>query len=482
MRFGVTGKTGQILARGTALTILALVAAGCSSNVSRFQESLVGSTAPQPGVDTMQTASVNGGSGHPVPSASVGNGHQQMAAQPPAGGQQSYPSAQGQASAGQVSRGALPPTSGQAATADTMQSQQQTMAQASSGQSGGSRTVTVESGDTIYSLARRHGVDAAAIIQANGLADASNLRLGQSLTIPAGGQAPTVAQGEGILGTLPANNDRAPQQQPEQVAVLPQPSTTGNASGGAVISGDGSQNGSQSGRTYTVASGDTLNAIASKTGVSAQAIRQANGLDSGLIRIGQTLQIPEGGNQQVASVSPGTQSNVDPQPTGAVSTNGNGSQETSAPAPQPSQSESSVEEASRQEAAISPTSSGITQMRWPVRGRVTAGFGQTVNGRPNDGLDISVPEGTSIHAAEDGVVIFAGPGLRDFGNTVLVRHEGGLVTVYGHASEIKVQRGATVTRGQQIALSGMSGSAETPKVHFEVRKDSTPVDPTGYLE
>ena len=75
-----------------------------------------------------------------------------------------------------------------------------------------------------------------------------------------------------------------------------------------------------------------------------------------------------------------------------------------------------------------------------------------------------------------------GDGLKEFGNTVLVRHDNGMVTVYGHASALRVKRGEKVRRGQEIALSGMSGSADRPKLHFEVRKDATPVNPSGYLE
>ena len=118
-------------------------------------------------------------------------------------------------------------------------------------------------------------------------------------------------------------------------------------------------------------------------------------------------------------------------------------------------------------------------MRWPVRGRVISGFG---SGKDGDGIDISVPEGTPVKAAENGVVIYAGNGLKEFGNTVLVRHEDGLVTVYGHASSLQVTRGQKVKRGQEIAQSGMSGTTDSPKLHFEVRKNSAPVDPKGYLE
>lgn len=116
-------------------------------------------------------------------------------------------------------------------------------------------------------------------------------------------------------------------------------------------------------------------------------------------------------------------------------------------------------------------------MRWPVKGRVISGFGQG-----GDGIDISVPKGTPVKAAENGVVIYAGDGLKEFGNTVLVRHDNGLVTVYGNASELNVKRGQTVKRGDQLALSGMSGNASAPKLHFEIRKNSAPVDPSTYLE
>ena len=102
-------------------------------------------------------------------------------------------------------------------------------------------------------------------------------------------------------------------------------------------------------------------------------------------------------------------------------------------------------------------------------------------GQRNDGINVSVPEGTAIKAAEDGVVAYAGNELKTYGNLVLVRHSNGYVTAYAHASEIMVKRDDTVKRGQVIAKSGQTGNVSSPQLHFEIRKGSTPVDPTQYL-
>jgi len=119
--------------------------------------------------------------------------------------------------------------------------------------------------------------------------------------------------------------------------------------------------------------------------------------------------------------------------------------------------------------------------RWPVRGRVITGFGPKPNGQQSDGIDLAVPEGTAVHAAEDGVVAYAGNELKGYGNLILIRHANGFVTAYAHASEILVKRNDTVHRGQVIAKSGQTGSVTSPQLHFEIRKGSAPVDPTQYL-
>jgi murein DD-endopeptidase MepM/ murein hydrolase activator NlpD len=123
----------------------------------------------------------------------------------------------------------------------------------------------------------------------------------------------------------------------------------------------------------------------------------------------------------------------------------------------------------------------LPTFRWPVRGRVVTGYGAKTNGKSNDGINVAVPEGTPIKAAEDGVVAYSGNELKGYGNLILVRHSNGYVTAYAHASELMVKRGETIKRGQIIAKSGQSGEVGSPQLHFEIRKGSSPVDPLQFL-
>ena len=119
--------------------------------------------------------------------------------------------------------------------------------------------------------------------------------------------------------------------------------------------------------------------------------------------------------------------------------------------------------------------------RWPVRGRVISEFGAKPDGGHNDGIDLAVPAGTSVLAAENGVVAYAGNELKGYGNLVLIRHANNWVSAYAHNEEILVKRGDKVRRGQVIAKAGATGSVSQPQVHFELRKGSRPVDPTKFM-
>ena len=129
----------------------------------------------------------------------------------------------------------------------------------------------------------------------------------------------------------------------------------------------------------------------------------------------------------------------------------------------------------------SEATGALPTFRWPVRGKVITSYGAKTNGKSNDGINLAVPEGTPVKAAEDGVVAYSGNELKGYGNLVLVRHSNGYVTAYAHASELMVKRGDTIKRGQIIAKSGQSGEVGSPQLHFEIRKGSSPVDPLQFL-
>jgi murein DD-endopeptidase MepM/ murein hydrolase activator NlpD len=128
----------------------------------------------------------------------------------------------------------------------------------------------------------------------------------------------------------------------------------------------------------------------------------------------------------------------------------------------------------------SDASAGCAAMMWPVEGTLSSPFGRR-DGRVHDGIDVAVAEDTPVRAACDGVVAYAGNGLRGYGNVVIVQHAGALATVYAHNRALDVRQGELVTRGQVIARSGQTGRATAPHLHFEVRKDSIARDPLGYL-
>ena len=122
-------------------------------------------------------------------------------------------------------------------------------------------------------------------------------------------------------------------------------------------------------------------------------------------------------------------------------------------------------------------SSSTDNFRWPAKGRIIQGFRKG----GNDGINIAVPEGTPIKAAEGGTVAYAGSELKGYGKLVLIRHPNGYVSAYAHNSQLTVKRGDTVRRGQLIAKAGRTGNVSTPQLHFELRKGSNPVNPTKLL-
>ncbi|EJF81650.1 Murein hydrolase activator NlpD precursor [Candidatus Bartonella washoeensis] len=260
--------------------------------------------------------------------------------------------------------------------------------------------------------------------------------------------------------------------------------------------------------SYIVQSGDTLLSIARQIGISVEALKLENGISSNSIYIGQILMIPNRRTVETSNThnegwgASKTETSLQSQVTSSIQ-----HQKvlplykTPATTVPPAKVDKSnvVQNSSRQISSLNydtgvvdtvmntdndetPQATGISKMRWPVRGRLLSQFGQKKGTTTNRGIDIAVPEGSSVKAAENGIVIYASDGLKELGNVVMIRHEDNVITIYGYNSKLVVNRGQRIRRGDEIAKSGVSGDVKTPRVYFEVRKNSLPVDPIKYLE
>jgi murein DD-endopeptidase MepM/ murein hydrolase activator NlpD len=341
---------------------------------------------------------------------------------------------------------------------------------------GGGSVITVGPGDTINGIAKRYGVSSAALMAANHISAPATIRRGQQIVIPH-----TPATAVAGSGSTPPSS----QMPPPTTAIAHPPAAP--ASGG----GEG---------IHVVAAGETLSSIAHHYRRSRTIIAKANNIEpDAKLHIAQRLIIP-GGRSTTAHIGglepttparpPASQGGVAPAVAQAADPGSPASppaaQKVVAAAPAGSArittattSEPLGEDVTSDKAG--QASAAVPQFRWPVHGRIISGFGPKAAGQPNDGINVAVPEGTAVKAADDGIVAYAGNELKGYGNLILVRHQNGFVTAYANASELMVRRGDTVKRGQVIARSGQTGTVTSPQLHFEIRKGATPVDPTQYL-
>jgi len=312
----------------------------------------------------------------------------------------------------------------------------------------GGTAITVQKGDTIDGLVTRYGVPASAIAEANNIPNGAALKPGQRLVIP---------KYEVTGSTTPRAASNAPHTPAPTIGA---PATSGSQ------------------HVHVVAPGETLMALSRKYHKPLGAIAKANNIEPHtMVKVGDRIAIP--GVAPQAAAKPPAPASLTQAPTPAPKV-------ASVPAaPVAAPSAAMVTPAARDPEppkAKADVTAAMPSFRWPVNGRVITAFGPKPSGQQNDGINVSVPEGTPIKAAEDGVVAYAGNELKTYGNLVLVRHSNGYVTAYAHASEIMVKRDDPVKRGQIIAKAGQTGNVAAPQLHFEIRKGSTPVDPAPFLD
>ena len=310
-------------------------------------------------------------------------------------------------------------------------------------------TIEVQPGDTIFVLARRHGVSIDAIIDLNGLKNGSSLQPGQRITLPAGAKH--------VRAAVAA---RAPAPAPVAPAAPPAASV---AAGGW----DGQ---------HTMKAGELLYGIARQYKVALNELQRINAItEPTKVRIGTVLRVP-------GRAQPATAPRVHAGPDGGPARQVEADQRARG-AGAAAHARAACGGARRPGHRCGPgrdTAPG--KFRWPVRGRIIAGFGKRNDGTHNDGINLAVPQGTEIHAVESGKVAYAGNELKGYGNLVLIRHDKGWVSAYAHADQVLVKRDDIVRRGQVIAKAGKTGTVDQPQLHFELRQGSKPVDPVPHLE
>jgi murein DD-endopeptidase MepM/ murein hydrolase activator NlpD len=254
--------------------------------------------------------------------------------------------------------------------------------------------------------------------------------------------------------------------------------------------------------TYKVEQGDTPRIIAQKTGVSEKALIERNNLEPTRLKIGQVLYLPKGSkapaerppvaaNESKPAPSARAQgpapdvhvvkTTAIPAPRQAADKSQSGSKPQSAPAVASEVTGRQNPQVASVQQLPAPEPMSGNSFRWPVQGRIISEFGTKADGGHNDGIDVAVPLGTLVKAAENGVVAYAGDELKGYGNLVLIRHANNWVSAYAHNDEILVKRGDQVRRGQVIAKAGRTGQVSQPQLHFELRKGSRPVDPTKFM-
>lgn len=218
---------------------------------------------------------------------------------------------------------------------------------------------------------------------------------------------------------------------------------------------------------YTVKPGDTLIRIGLESGQNWRDLVRWNGLDNpNLIEVGQVLRVvpPSATVAESGAVSRPVGSPTVTPSNGATSSSTKAAAATAAPAPAPATP-----------APAAPTEDDPGFM-WPTGGALLAGFDEA----KNKGLDLAGKAGDPVVAAADGRVVYAGAGLRGYGNLIILKHNNTFLTAYAHNHTLLVKEDQSVRKGQKIAEMGAS-DADRVKLHFEIRKQGKPVDPAKFL-
>lgn len=345
-------------------------------------------------------------------------------------------------------------------------------------------SVTVYSGDTVYSVARRCNVSVRELIEANRLQAPYQINPGMVLRIPGGSGEYVVQRGDTLLvvarklgvdfQALARTNGKST---PYTIFVgekLRVPGSYGSATQVAQASSGGGSN------PLVIASPNAAPGMAQapkgqpRPGYTPTGSRPP--VAEAPSPAGQNTQTAQASQSQPASgpVVPEPRPGVPASPSSPVVAQ----QQPPAPQPAPAQP------VAQQQASLPPPPPPLAGRGfiWPLRGEVLNEFGPMAKGQHSDGVNIAAPRGTPVKASENGVVAYVGNELKGFGNLLLIKHADGWMTAYAHNDQLLVHKGEQVKRGQQIATVGSSGNVTQPQLHFELRKGTEAVNPSDHIK
>lgn len=303
-------------------------------------------------------------------------------------------------------------------------------------------TVVVKPGDTLYALAKKHGLSVSEIAALNGLMEPYQLSVGQKLLLKS--KTEPVETADVLQVNKPKNMVQTTRVELQEIVV---------------------------------ARGDTLYSISRKYSTPVNDLAVMNKLTPPFeLSVGQKLRVPNLAEASMARNSKTVTANVvKTEVKGVVAEK---QTTTTTVAAQPVKKISS--DPTKKLPTISARSS--SKFAWPVRGKILSAYGAKSNGLFNDGINISATRGTAVKAAENGVVAYAGNEVKGMGNLVIIQHDGGWMTVYAHMDSMNVRRGHKVSVGQKIGTVGETGKVDSPQLHFEIRKGTKAYNPYSYLK
>ena len=321
----------------------------------------------------------------------------------------------------------------------------------------------VQSGDTLYSIAFRYGLDYRKVAEVNSIADPYTIYPGQDIYLWQTGPSPVYV--------APAREATTPAAASSGVPVVP--AVTGAAGAtGAAVSGAAS--------TAVGSSGVIVTAV---PGISAAPVSEVVTPPTPVYQAPATptpgVYHPSTGISRAPVIaSPPATSSTGPADTGTEAVSKPVTPATSPPVATVAQNTAAAPAPTRAAPpARAPTPGAkVTSWRWPASGRVSRGYSASVH----KGIDIAGNRGDPIYAVADGTVVYAGTGIVGFGELVIIKHNEIYISAYGHNDRLLVRENEVVGAGQLIAEKGSSGT-DTVKLHFEIRKEGKPVDPVKLL-